>query len=64
MPQPKDKDWLNGYKTRPLYILSTGDPSQNKEYIQIESEELGEKKKFMQMVTKRKQDLQYPYQIK
>ena len=44
MPKPKDKDWLNGYKTRPLYILSTRDPPQNKEYIQIESEELGEKK--------------------
>ena len=28
MPQPKDKDWLNGYKTRPLYMLSTRDPLQ------------------------------------
>ena len=26
MPQPKDKDWLNGYKTRPQYMLSTRDP--------------------------------------
>ena len=28
LPQPKDKDWLNGYKTRPLYMLSTRDPPQ------------------------------------
>ena len=41
MPQPKDKDWLNGYKiTRPLYMLSTRDPLQNKEHIQTESEGL------------------------
>ena len=55
MPQPKDKDWLNGYKkiqkdtkrykkiqkdTRPLYILSTRDPPQNKGHIQTESEGL------------------------
>ena len=40
MPQPRDKDWLNGTKTRPLYMLSTRDPPQNKEHIQTESEEL------------------------
>ena len=40
MPQPKDKDWLNGYKTRPLYMLSTRDPPQNKGHIQTESEGL------------------------
>ena len=40
MPQPKDKDWLNGYKTRSLYMLSTRDPPQNKEHIQTESEAL------------------------
>ena len=22
MLQPKDTDWLNGYKTRPIYMLS------------------------------------------
>ena len=38
MPQPKDKDWLNGYKTRTVYMLSTGNPSQNKGHIQIECE--------------------------
>ena len=26
MPQPKDKDWLNGYKIRPLYMLSSRNP--------------------------------------
>ena len=40
MPQPKDKDWLNGYKTKPLYILPTRDPPQNKGHIQTESEGL------------------------
>ena len=38
MPQPKDKDWLNGYKTRPLYMLSTRGPTRNKGHIQTESE--------------------------
>ena len=38
MPQPKDKDWLNGYKKRPLYMLSTRDPPRNKGHIQSESE--------------------------
>jgi len=41
MLQPKDKDWLNGYKTRPLYMLSTRDPPQNRGHIQTESEGLG-----------------------
>ena len=40
MPQPKDKDLLNGYKTRSLYMLSTRDPPQNKGHIQTESEGL------------------------
>ena len=26
--QPKDIDWLNGYKKRPVYMLSTRDPLQ------------------------------------
>ena len=40
MPQPKDKDWLNGYKnTTPIY-LSTRDPPQNRGHIQTESEGL------------------------
>ena len=40
MPQPKDKDWLNGSKTRLLYMLSTRDPRQNKGHIPTESEGL------------------------
>ena len=40
MPQPKDKDWLNGYKNKLLYMLSTKGPPQNKGHIQTESEEL------------------------
>ena len=38
MPQPKDKDWLNGYKTRPIYMLTTRDSPQNKGHIQTENE--------------------------
>ena len=38
MPQPKDKDWLNGYKNKtPIYALYKR-PTSNKEYIQTESE--------------------------
>ena len=40
MPQPKDKDWLNGYKNKTPYVLSTRDPPQNKGHVQTESEEL------------------------
>ena len=40
MPQPKDKDWLNGYKNKTPYMLSTRDPPQNRGHIQTESEGL------------------------
>ena len=40
MPQPKDKDWLNGYKNKTPYMLSTRDSPQNKGHIQTESEGL------------------------
>jgi len=40
MPQPKDKDWLNGYKNKTLYMLATRDSPQNKGHIQTESEGL------------------------
>ena len=53
MLQPKDKDWLNGYKRRPLYMLSTRDPPQNKGHTQTESEGL-EKRYSMQIETKKK----------
>ena len=38
MLPPKDIDWLNGYKTRPIYMLSTRDPVQTQGHIQTESE--------------------------
>ena len=63
MPQPKDKDWLNGYKNKtPIYAVSR-DPPQNKRFIQTKSEGL-EKKYVMQTENKRKQESQYSYQIK
>ena len=40
MPQPNDKDWLNGYKNKTPNMLSTRDPSRNKGRIQTESEGL------------------------
>ena len=40
MPQPKDKDWLNGYKNKtPIYAVYKR-PPQNQGHIQTESEEL------------------------
>ena len=40
MPQPKDKDWLNGYKNKtPIYVVYR-DPPQNRGHIQTESEGL------------------------
>ena len=63
MPQPKDKGWLNGYKNKtPRYAIYKRLTSDS-EHIQTESEGL-EKKYFMQTETKRKQELQYSYQIK
>ena len=38
MLQPKDIDWLNAYKTRPVYMLSTRDPLQTQGHIQTQSE--------------------------
>ena len=36
----KDKDWVNGYKTKTLCMLSTRDPPQNKGHLQTEREGL------------------------
>ena len=36
----QNKDWLDGYKNKTLYMLSTRDPPQNKGHIQMESEGL------------------------
>ena len=40
MSQPKDKDWLNGYKNKTPIYAATRDPPQNKGQIQTESEGL------------------------
>ena len=45
MPQPKDKDWLNGYKNKTLIYAVYKRPTSNKAHIQTESEGL-EKKIF------------------
>ena len=34
----QNKDWLDGYKNKTLYMLSTRDPPQNKRHIQTKSE--------------------------
>ena len=38
MLPPKDIDWLNGYKNKTIYMLSTRDPIQTQGHIQTESE--------------------------
>ena len=40
VPQPKAKTGWMDIETRPLYMLSTRDPPQNKGHIQNESEGL------------------------
>ena len=40
MPQPKDNPGWMDTKIRPLYMLSTRDPTQTKGHIQTESEGL------------------------
>ena len=45
MPQPKDKDWLNGLKKkkkRPICMLSSRDPLLFQGHTQIESERMEE----------------------
>ena len=46
-PTKRQTGWMDT-KIRPLYMLSTRDPPQNKGHIQTESEGL-EKRYFMQM---------------
>ena len=40
MRQPKDTDWLNGYKTRSIYMSSTRNPLQTSRHIETESERM------------------------
>ena len=53
MPELKDKDWLNGYKT-PTYAVYER-PMSDQGHIQTESEGL-EKRYFIQVEIKRKQE--------
>ena len=53
MPQPKDKDWPNGYKSKtPIYGVYKS--PQNRGHIQTKSE--GLERYSMQIETKRKQE--------
>ena len=54
MPQPKDKDWLNGYKNKTPIYVSTRDPPQNRGHMQTESE--GLEKIFHTNIDKRKHE--------
>ena len=45
MLQPKDTDWLTGYKKkkkRPMYMLFTRDPLQTQAHVKIQSEGMEE----------------------
>ena len=59
MFQPKDIDWLNGYKMRSVYLLSTRESLQIYRHIQTEIE--GIEKGIQANVN---QELQYLYQTK
>ena len=52
MLEPKDTDWLNGYKRRPIYMLSTRNTLQTSRHIKTENERMGIYS--MQMGSKRK----------
>jgi len=55
MSQPKDKDWLNGYKNKtPIYALYKR-PTSNLE-THADWKWRARKRYFMQMETKRKQE--------
>ena len=62
-PNQKAKSGRMDTNKRPLYMLLTRDPPQNKGHIQTESEGL-EKRYSTQIETKRKQEWQYSYPIK
>ena len=40
MLQPKDTDWLNGYKNKTIYMLSTRNPLQTSRHIYTERERM------------------------
>ena len=53
--QPKDTEWLNGYKNKTPIDSVNKRPTLKQEHLQTESEGL-EKRYFMQIETKRKQE--------
>ena len=56
--QPKDKDWLNGYKNKtPIYVVYKRPTSNQETYTNWKWRD--GKSYFMQMDTKRKQEQQY-----
>jgi len=68
MLQPKDTDWLNGYKImdtkiRSIHMLSTRDPLQTQRHIQTESKRM-EKGYSMKMEIKIKLELKLSFQPK
>ena len=63
MPQPKDKDWLNGNKNKtPIYAVYKR-PTSN-QGTHTDKEARAGKRYFMKMETKRKQEQQHSYWIK
>ena len=63
MPQPKDKDWMDGYENKtPIYAVYKRPTS--KQEIHTDWKWRAGNKYFTQMEMKRKQELQYSYQIK
>ena len=54
-------EWIK--KTRPVYMLPTRNSLQNKRHTQTESKGM-EKKYFMQLIVRKKQELQCLYQTK
>ena len=63
MPQPKDKDWLNGYKSKtPIYAVYIYTHLKTRDTYRLKVK--GWKKYFTQMETKRKQESQHSYQAK
>ena len=63
MPQPKDKDWLNGYKNKaPIFAVYKRPTSSQGTHTGWKWR--SGKRYFTQMETKRKQEKQHSYQMK
>ena len=63
MPQPKDKEWVNGYNSKtPIYAVYKRPTSKQGTHEDWKSR--AGKKYFLQTETKRKQEKQYSHQKK